>query len=53
MKGKKSTILTFKAPKKRNPAARIVNQKAPVIADGPKRMGTRKARERAILEDQQ
>jgi hypothetical protein len=50
MKGKKTTIRA-KAPTKRNPAARSLNQKAQVMSDGPKRMGTRKARERKDIED--
>ncbi len=50
MKGKK-TIIVAKAPKKRNPAARALNQKAQVLAEGPKRMGTRRAREQRDIED--
>lgn len=53
MKGKKSTVIRAKAPAKRNPAARVVNQKAQTIADGPKRLGTRRAKTRAALEDQE
>lgn len=53
MKSKKpTTVITAKAPKKRNPAARVVNQKAQTIEDGPRRQGTRKAQDRAALKDQ-
>jgi hypothetical protein len=53
MKGKKSTVIRAKAPVKRNPAARVVNQKAQTLSDGPKRQGTRKAQFRAAIEDQE
>jgi hypothetical protein len=53
MKSKKpTTVIIVKAPKKRNPAARVVNQKAQTIADGPRRQATREAKDRAILKDQ-
>ncbi|WP_155121313.1 hypothetical protein [Bryobacter aggregatus] len=53
MKSKKTTtVILAKAPKKRNHAARVLNQKAQTIADGPKRMGTRAAKTRAVLKDQ-
>ena len=53
MKSKKpTTVIIIKAPKKRNPAARVVNQKAQTIADGPRRQATRDAKDRAILKDQ-
>jgi hypothetical protein len=50
MKGKKTTIRA-KAPKKRNPVARALNQKAQVMAEGPKRLGTRRAREKRDIQD--
>ena len=53
MKSKKPTaVLVIKAPKRRNAAARVVNQKAQTIPDGPRRMATREAKNRAILTDQ-
>lgn len=53
MKSKKpTTIMIIKAPKKRNPAARVINQKAQTIADGPRRQATREAKNRSILKDQ-
>jgi hypothetical protein len=52
-KTKKETIhITAKAPKKRSPSARVVNQKAPIMQEGPKRMNTRDAKDRAALKDQ-
>lgn len=44
--------VSLPAPKRRNAAARVINQKAQTIADGPRRQGTRRAREKAALKDQ-
>ncbi len=53
MRYKKPTEkIVLKPAVKRNPAARVVNQKAQTMQDGPRRLGTRKARERAALKDQ-
>lgn len=53
MKSKKpTTVIIAKAPRKRNLAAKVVNQKAQTIEDGPRRQGTRKAKDRAVLKDQ-
>jgi len=56
MKTKKTVIkikpIEIKPRPKRNSTARAaVNQKAQVMSEGPKRMGTRKARERKDIED--
>ncbi|GAB4357698.1 MAG: hypothetical protein OHK0021_02000 [Bryobacter sp.] len=51
MKGKKKIQIALPKAKKRNPAARVVNQKAPILEEGPKRMGTRRARETKDIED--
>jgi len=53
MKRKKPTItIIAKAPKKRNLAANVVNQKSQTIEDGPRRQGTRIPDRRAALKDQ-
>jgi hypothetical protein len=53
MKSKKPVeVITVKAPIKRNQAARVINQKAQTISDGPRRQNTRKAQDRAALKDQ-
>ncbi len=49
---KQAEVIVAKAPAKRNHAARVVNQKAQTIEDGPRRQGTRKAQDRAALKDQ-
>jgi hypothetical protein len=51
MKGKKKVSISLPKAKKRNPAARTLNQKAQVMAEGPKRLGTRRAREKKDIED--
>lgn len=54
MKAKKPPLkaIEIKARPKRNSTARAaVNQKAQVMSDGPKRLGTRRARERQDIED--
>ena len=53
MKSKKpTTTIIIKAPKRRNLAARVIDQKAQTIPDGPRRMSTRAAKDRAVLTDQ-
>jgi len=53
VKNKKPTVtITAQAPKKPHHAARVINQKAQTIEDGPRRQGTRSAKERAALKDQ-
>jgi hypothetical protein len=44
--------VSLPAPKRRNAAARVLNQKAQTMAGGPRRQGTRRAREKAALKDQ-
>lgn len=54
MKAKKPPIkpIEIKSRPKRNSTARAaLNQKAVVMSEGPKRMGTRKAREKKDIED--
>jgi hypothetical protein len=51
MKGKKTAAIVLPKAKKRNAAARVVNQKAVTMQDGPKRMGTRAAKDRKAIED--
>jgi hypothetical protein len=53
VKRKKPTeLIRAKAPARRSPTARVINQKAQTMAEGPRRQSTRQAQKRAALEDQ-
>jgi hypothetical protein len=50
-KKKEPIVLPPVKLKKRNAAARVVNQKAQTMQEGPKRMGTRAAKDRKAIEE--